>query len=267
MRTAIRASAVLLSVLLGGAGLAGCTSGAPAETGASPVASSETSDPPARDTAVGATVEGQLPDTCAALSLTPGGQLSGAAFAPCLSDVLAGFGSGRLLLTGPALSGDLAVAFGEGDSFQGALTDAQGPMTITLLDGTLWIDRGTGAVRGDVNSEDPQAQRVGIAGELYRSYADVHYLTDMIAAQPTWTVAEETEPLATPAGDIVNAYRIDSDGAVALNGLSVDGYTLWLAEDWTPLASRASLTLDALAGEYRLEFVDLGAPVDIHPVG
>lgn len=248
--------------------LAGC-SGAPAASesetpdaaptaSASPTASATPTPEPAGWTA---------PEECTGIDVSPGAAVAGEALGACMQKALSSYGTGRETISGEELGGEIEFRYVPDFEFQGSLETGDGPIEITFLDGTVWIDSGEGPVKGDTASSDPEEQMAGVAGELYRVFSDPSFAGDLIAASPTWTVASAQESITLANGDTVVATRITSDAPFDWYDLPVQRYVVWLAEDWTPVGSEGTASFFGSSSTITQHYYDLGEPVEITPVG
>lgn len=206
------------------------------------------------------------PDSCTSLDLTANAVLPGDALGLCVSEALSSYGSGTESILGDDLSGTIQFTYDPEFSFQGSLQTPSGPIDLTLIDGTMWIDSGAGPVRGDPDSANPEEVLVGVTGELYRIYADPRVAAEMIAAAPEWRVAPDRELRVLDNGDEIEAYRIVNVEPFVWHEIPADEYILWFAEDWTPVGAQGTMTLMGVTSTLSQQFYDLGEPVTIAPV-
>lgn len=248
--------------------LAGC-SGAPAatesETPASAPAVSAAATPSATPTPEPA--GWTAPDECTAIDVSPGATVSGDELGACIQTALSSFGTGKETISGAELGGEIQFRYTPDFEFQGSLETGDGPVEITFLDGTMWIDSGSGPVKGDAESADPDEQMAGITGELYRVFSDPSFAGDLIAASPTWTVASAQESITLANGEAVPATRITSDAPFSWYDLPVQKYVVWFADDWTPVAAEGTASFFGASSTVTQQYYDLGEPVEITPVG
>lgn len=208
----------------------------------------------------------QMPAECSSLDLAPGAQLDGAALGACVARALSSYGSGKMRMDGDT-AGDIEFTYTPDYSFQGEMQGFDGPVRITFLDGEMWIDSGSGPIRGDVNSENQEEQLAGLAGELYRFYSDLEVTAELIAAQPVWQVQDATELISLPSGDSVESFKIVSGGAFTWNDMPVSEFIVWFGEGWVPSATQATVDVMGMTSTRSQHFYDLGDPVTITPLG
>lgn len=250
------------TALLGILALAGCSAEPAPDTAdaGSPSASAATAEEPALAT------DRVVPDSCAALDLSPGAQLEGTALGECVSEALSGYGTGKMRLTADTY-GDIEFSYTPEYNFQGKLQGTDGPISIVFLDGEMWLDSGSGPVRGDLDSADPEEQLAGAAAELYRFYSDLEQTAQLIQSQPVWNVAQAQDAISLPNGDSVQSYRITSAGAFTWNEMPVSEFILWFGEDWVPVGDQATMSFLGTSATHTQHFYDLGEPVTIEPLG
>lgn len=203
-----------------------------------------------------------MPAECAALTLAPRATLEGAGLGECVSRALSSFGSGVLALEGDP-SGEVDFTYDPDYSFHGDVMGFDGPISLTFLNGTMWVDSGNGPVKGDLDSEDPEEMMAGMAAVLYRMYSDIEQTASLVAAQPVWRVQENREPVTLPDGSVVDAYRIVSDAPFVWNEFPVSEYVLWYGEDWLPVGSEATISVMGQTATNTQKYYDLGKPVTI----
>ncbi|RLP83058.1 hypothetical protein D9V34_07400 [Mycetocola lacteus] len=254
-RILVAASTAACAALL----LAGCS----AEKAAEPAASA----PPkvAEASASPTTSVRTFPTSCAGLNLSLGAQLEGGALGQCVSAALSSYGSGRMHLTADTF-GEVEFTYDPSYSFSAHLEGPSGPISMRYVDGEMWVDSGTGPVKGDPNSDDPAEQLVAVTGELYRFYSDLQQTAELIAAQPAWTVDSARDQVTMPGGDTIESYKIVSDGAFSWNGMPVSEFILWFGDDWLPVGTQATVDFLGTSGTHTQHFYDLGAPITIAPL-
>ncbi|MFI9625915.1 hypothetical protein [Streptomyces sp. NPDC052042] len=239
-------------------GLAGC---AAPEGSAAP----KNKEPQKAETEAPVAKERKAPQSCTALDLTPGAEIDGAALGVCVSEALSSYGSGKMQLTADTY-GDIEFTYDPKYSFQGEMQGSDGPFKMTFLDDVMWIDRGSGPVKGDLKSDDPEEKLVGVTGELYRIYSDLDQTAQMVKSQPVWKVDEAMDKVSLPNGESVESYKIVSDGPFSWNEIPVSEFILWFGKDWVPVGDQASVEFMGTKGTHTQKFYDLGEPVTIKPL-
>ncbi|MFF9352686.1 hypothetical protein [Streptomyces sp. NPDC014734] len=207
----------------------------------------------------------EVPESCAALDLKPGAKLDGAALGVCVSEALSSYGSGKMRLTADTF-GDIEFTYDPKYSFQGEMQGTNGPFKMTFLDDVMWIDNGSGPVKGDPKSDDPEERLVGATGQLYRIYSDLEQTAEMVKSQPVWKVDEALDQISLPNGESVKSYKIVSDGPFNWNKIPVSEFILWFGDDWMPVGDQASVDFMGTKGTHTQNFYDLGEPVTIKPM-
>ena len=252
-----------------GLALGACASGQDAEaealgsTGSLAEGSSTTS--PADPGGPGGPGEGrEVPASCAALTLAPGSVLDGTGLGDCVSQALASFGSGTMQTIGDPY-GEVDFTYDPDYSFRGEFTGPDGPISLTFVDGVMWVDTGSGPVKGDTESADPEEQMAGVAAALYRVFSDPAQTASLVAAQPNWTVQQARDQVSLPDGSTVESFKIVSDGPFVWNEIPVAEYILWYGDDWVPVGSQASMTVMGQSAINSQKYYDLGAPITIAP--
>lgn len=206
------------------------------------------------------------PEACAALELTPGTTIDGEGLGACLSTALFSFGSGRESLDSSTGTGEVVFRYVPDFEFQGTLVTAEGDVHMTYADSTMWIDRGTGVIKGDLNSEDFEEQVAGLTGEMYRMFSDPALAAEMIGSSPVWAISE-IEPFTLGNGEVSQSYRITSSAAFTWNEIPISQYSVWFESDWTPTGSEATIEMMGISDTARQTYYELGEPVEITPVG
>lgn len=206
------------------------------------------------------------PASCRSLPLEPGGTLPGGALGECVSRALRSFGSGKERVRSPELDGEISFTYDPDFAFQGGGRTSSGFVEMTYVDQTMWVDRGEGPVRGDVASDDLEEQMVGVAGEMYRIFADPSMTADLIAASRSWRVAAKLDRRTLPDGERVAAHRIASTAPFRWHDIPVEEFVVWFAPDWTPVGTQASIRLGGTVSTSAQDFYDLGEPVTIAPM-
>lgn len=257
-----RLMAVVATAVCVGLGLAGCSS-----ENVEGAASADTrTDSGAVDEQADAVValDRQVPASCAALTLAPGAVLDGVSLGECVSQALSSYGSGTMRMTGETY-GDVDFTYDPTYSFHGDLSGPDGPLILTFVDGEMWVDSGDGPVKGDLQSEDPEEKMVGVAAALYRVYSDLEQTAELVRAQPVWRVEEARDQVSLPDGQIVESYRIVSDGPFTWNEMPVSEFILWFGDDWVPVGDQATINAFGQPMTHVQHFFDLGKPVTITP--
>lgn len=257
----------LLAVLA----LAGC-SAEPVAAPSTP-APVETPAPVATDSGEGVSEEPSdepegwtAPGVCTSIPIALGGTVGGTDLGACVQEALSSYGTGKERVSGDGLGGEVQFRYVPDFEFQGDLETGDGPIQLTFIDGTMWVDSGDGPVRGDIDSTDSGEQMAGLAGELYRVFSDPTFAGDLIASSAEWTVTPQLVTRELPSGDVVEAYELTSAAAFDWHELPIDEYVVWFTEDWTPVAAQSTATLFGFSDTTLQEFYDLGEPVDITPV-
>ncbi|RLP77866.1 hypothetical protein D9V32_00585 [Mycetocola tolaasinivorans] len=263
MKTRQRLLMSATTTMIAALALTGCAAASETEKPASPAASApQETDAPS---ATPATAERQVPASCSALTLALGAQLEGTALGKCVSEALSSYGSGRIHLTADAF-GEVEFTYDPTYSFHADLQGSNGPLTITYVNGDMWVDSGSGPVKGDLNSDKPEEQLVAVTGELYRFYSDLEQTATLIAAQPAWRIDDAKDQVSAPSGDTVEPFKIVSDGPFTWNEIPVSEFILWFGDDWTPVGTQATVSFIGTTGTHTQHFYDLGKPVKIEPL-
>ncbi len=247
---AAAAGMLLLTLPLSGCLSASISSGQSSDAASDPTASP---DQPPDDT-----TGHEPPAECADLELTAGATLDPAALGECVSTALVAFGSGRESIHDSET--DTEVEFQYDPDFEFHTDD--GTSTITYLDGTLWVDTGSGPIKGDVDSDNPDEQMAGFVADMFRIFADPAVTSDLVASAPGWKVTEP-ESVELGNGETVQAYRITSTGSFTWRQFPVNEFVLWYGEDWYPVASEGNLAFWGTDETVRQTYYDLGEPVEI----
>ncbi|MGP7959415.1 hypothetical protein ACTVCO_01190 [Sanguibacter sp. A247] len=257
--------------------LAGCSGGTPGATSPSgvtvapvtPAPAGADATSPATATAPAAERPGarQLPAECASLDLAPGAHLGGKGLGACVSRALVSYGSGRMEMTGEQLAGTVAFTYDPDYAFRVEGEGATGAIRMSYVDGEIWLDDGSGPVRGDADSDDMGTRLAGFAGEAYRALSDPALTADLVAASDGWTVAADRESRTLPDGSTVEAFRIVSDKPFTWNEMPVTEYVLWYGDDWVPVGAQGTVAVFGTSATSVQTFYDLGADITIEPLG
>lgn len=249
--------------------LAGCSDAETPAPSTSPTASASASAaPPASasptpDATAGAPVV-ETPVECETLDLASG-TVAGSDLGPCLQAVLVRYDTGTLTISGDELAGEVSYHYDPMFEFRGDLETGGGPVAISFVDGDMLIDEGDGPVVADPDSADPTEQAAGTAAEAYRVFSDPGFLGDLIGGGDTWSVSAAPEPVETPDGS-VEAYRLESTAAYDWYGIPIDAYTLWLTEDFRPVAAESTTGFLGRTATLTQQLSGLGEPVTISPL-
>lgn len=266
----MRRSAPLAAAALAVAALlAGCSAEpAPAPTASAsepsataPAAPSSTPAPTAS-----APAEAVVPEECEAIPFAPGGSLTGTELGPCLQAVVARHDTGTLTLSGAELAGTVSYHYDPMFEFRGDLETGDGPVSVSFVDGELLLDTGDGPVVGNVESTVPEEQMAGATGELYRVFSDPGFMGDLIGASESWSVSATTESVSLPDGTAPAAYRIDSAEPFAWYDIPIDAYSVWVTEEWMPVAAESTSAFLGRTTTITQQFTGLGEPVRIEPL-
>lgn len=245
-------------------GLVGCSSDeAPQSKSATSAETDSAAETPAELPAAGIR---EVPEACAELELALGAQLEGVALGECVSQALSSYGTGKMEISGET-TGEVEFSYDPDFSVQGELQSPTGPVKLAYVDGEMWIDSGSGPVKGDAESAVLEEQLAAVAGELTRMYADIEQTVQLIQAQPVWRVAEDFETVELRDGELVEAYKIVSGGAFSWHEIPVSELTVWYGEDWVPLSTKATVEMMGMRSTNGQRFYDLGEPVTIVPLG
>lgn len=251
--------AIVVTTLVGLSLLAGCSSTTESGSQAEPApATSDSTAAPVEDAWT-------APSECTALDLTPATSLSGTDLGACVATALSSYGSGREWVETSTGSGEVVFRYTPDFEMQGTVQTATGPMSMTYIDGTMWIDQGSGPVKGDLNSSNQEEMIAGLAGELYRIYSDPAMAADLISSGATWTVGAE-EDVTLGNGEVVRAFAISVDAPFTWNEFPVNESLVWFAADWTPVGVRGTASMMGMTETTTQTFYDLGEPVEIIPV-
>ncbi len=208
--------------------------------------------------------ERAVPVECESLTLGTDVTYSGQELGACVSTALASFGSGRMNMIGTAQDGTASFTYDPDYNFQVVGTSDGSPLSIIYTDGTMWVDTGTGWVKGDPDSSDPAEQMAGVIGELYRVFSDPAMTADLIASTDGWTSDSERALRTLPTGDDINAVRITNDAPFTWLGFQVQELILWYGDDWVPVGTQATSSVEGLGSDtVTQEFYDLGADIEI----
>ncbi|QIM16044.1 hypothetical protein G7067_05815 [Leucobacter insecticola] len=248
-------------------GLTGCAG----DKDTTPTPPSSASPSPSKDSSSQSTRV--VPKSCSSLDLDLGAEFAGEPLSQCVAEALRSFGSGKEQVIGSNLDGTSGDLFGEIEfsydpdfAMKGTLNPDTEAVSLTYIDGVMWIDSGQGLVKGDVGSSDPMEMITGQTAELYRLFSDPSMTRDLIAANPSWVVDDAMALKDLPDGTQVEAYRIENAAPFTWQGIQVKEYILWYAADWIPVGNLGGLEFEGLySGTTTQTYYDLGQPVTIEP--
>lgn len=208
----------------------------------------------------------EVPSECSALTLDFNTTYSGAEFSKCVTAALTSFGSGRMDMYGDDLNGNVNFTYAPDYSFEVTGT-SNGQATKLVYVGTeMWVDNGAGWIKGDINSSNQEEMLAGLAGELYRIYADPAMTAELIAGAQEWRSGAEFEMRGLPSGDTVEAYRIVNTQPFAWHDMQIQEFVMYYRKDWVPVGSSATSSMGGMAPmTYAQDFWDLGADISIKP--
>ncbi|MBF9335727.1 hypothetical protein G3N30_05590 [Microbacterium lacticum] len=217
---------------------------------------------PATPTA-SAAAQAEAPASCADLDVS--GVISGASLGTWFSDSLQLAGTLRSTqFRGDTVTGHADVVLGP--SFEIASTSNADGVTLEAryVDGTTWADLGSGWIRGDATSSDPEEVIVAEAGSVALAMSSPEAFAAAIASCPTWhSTAPET--LQTEGGPQPDARTIECDGTLTLAGIDVTDAAVYFSEDWMPLGTRGTGSFMGVTTPFAAHYYDHGAPIDIEP--
>ncbi len=245
-------------------GLVGCNADEAPQP--QPAQSAETEGAEETSTEFVAPKSREVPEACAELELTLGAQLEGGALGECVGQALSSYGTGKMEISGET-TGLVEFSYDPEFNVQGELQSPAGPVKLAYVGGEMWIDSGSGPVKGDAESEVLEEQLAAVAGELTRMYADIEQTVQLIQAQPVWQVAGDFATVELRDGEAVEAYKIVSGGAFSWHEIPVSELIVWFGEDWVPLSTQATVEMMGMRSTNGQEFYDLGEPVTIVPLG
>lgn len=248
--------------------LTGCTPAAEPEPTVSTSPSAAPTQEPTSSPTPEATGEAETAiEACEPISLDLGAELAGADLGACLQASVAALDTGVVELLSPELAGHVEYRYDPSFAFAAELETGDGAVAMSYVDGVMLLDDGTGPVVGDLESEDEAEQMAGMTGELYRVFADPGFVGDLIREGELLNVASTLESVELADGTSVPAYRIDSAAAYTWYDIPVDALTVWVTEDWTPVAAESTTAFLGRTSTIRQEFSGLGEPVTIRPLG
>ncbi|MFI8633725.1 hypothetical protein ACIGEP_14145 [Microbacterium sp. NPDC077663] len=206
----------------------------------------------------------ETPVECESVDLSSG-TVAGSDLGPCIQAVLVRYDSGTLTISGDELAGTVVYHYDPMFEFRGDLETGAGPASISFVDGVMLLDDGNGPVVADVDASEPAQQEAGATAEIYRVLADPGFIGDLIGGSDSWRVSAAPESVETPDG-AVDAYRIESTAAYSWYDIPVDAYTLWLTEDYRPVAAESTTGFLGRTATLTQQLSGLGEPVSITPL-
>lgn len=245
---------------------AGCGSGeeepsaAPSGAGSASEQSGGESSPPGEEDDPGAV---SVPE-CGGILLEEGGTTSGEELGECISAAMVAAGSGvhRVEADG---SDSQTVSFRWNPDFE---MSSEGGQAVVIKGDDGWIrDPQTGAwIKGDVESDDPQAMMAGNIVELVRAAAHPDMMAATIAAAETWTIVEEGD---VPVDDAVadRGWLFEPVGPMEMMGVTLTDYRIWLTPEYLGVYAEATGTTMGETVTTRDTFLEWGGPVEIPEPG
>ncbi|WP_407319640.1 hypothetical protein UQW22_04230 [Isoptericola halotolerans] len=180
-------------------------------------------------------------------------QYTGSELSTCLAALFQAWGSGREYMDDGTTTGDVEFVYTEDvRSFDVVLHgDATGRLRVVGEDS--WFDGGAGWQPDEV------------MGPLYAVLSSPEALFEVVAPDSTWTVQGERELLTLPSGDDVEAWAVVLDEGYDLGDVSVEEWTLWFADDVTPVGNSGTSSVWGTSATSTQIFYDLGADIVIEP--
>lgn len=204
------------------------------------------------------------PEECSSLDLNVGATLAGSALGECVAQSLVSFGSGRETVQTSTNTSEVAFRYDPDFEMQGETKTTDGSMRLTYVDGTMWVDDGSGPVKGDVDSDDMDEMLAGLTGEMIRIFADPAMTADMVARGAEWVVGEQVD-VELGNGETVRAFPIDVAAPYTWNEMPVQEHVVWFAEGWVPVGGRGTVATMGMTETTTQTYYDLGEPVEITP--
>lgn len=210
--------------------------------------------------------EREIPAECASLTLAPDQTYTGAALSKCVAQALVSFGSGKMDMSGVDLDGTVQFTYDPNYSFEVAGTSNGTDVKLVYTNDVMWVDTGGGWVKGDIESSNQEEMLAGVAGEMYRIYADPSMTAELIASGPEWQADSATATKTLPSGEEVETFRIANTAPFDWHDFQVEEFVFWYGADWVPVASQATSSVwDMPAMTYSQDFYELGADISILP--
>lgn len=275
-RTIIVAAAVaaLLAGCSGGAtsdGTPSGSAGAPPASGAPSTSAPSATVPgeasPGTPGAEEPAASSEVPAECASLTLAGGETYSGTELGACVAAMLPSYGSGRMHMFGDDIDGTVAFTYTPLYSFSVEGRTGSGPVRMTYHDGEIWVDQGSGPVRGDVTSDKQDEKLAGFVAEMYRIYSDPAMYADLVSASKGWTADSGTTTVKLPDGSSVESFRIVSDKPFTWHEMPVTEYVVEFGADWVPVSATGTTAFAGQSTTVTQLFYDLGADITITPLG
>ena len=206
------------------------------------------------------------PAICQDIDLTPDVIVPGSVLGGCVAEALPSFVTGKEFVETSMQSGEVVFRYrGTELDMQGGSDGDAGTTQFTMLDGTMWMDSGSGWVKGDVNSDDQEAQMIGATAEIFRTYADPVHYADLISAGAEWRVGA-AESVTLGNGENIEAYPIAVTAPFTWNDIPVTASLAWFAEGWVPVGVRGTVEMFGMTETTTQTWYELGEPVEIVPV-
>lgn len=246
--------------------LAGCSSSAPEPPDPDEGVTTTSAEPP-EETSTASPEEPTdeptdavaLPE-CEPVLLESGAEISGADLSACMSAAMLAAGSGSHVVE--TSTGTSTVDFQWTPEFS---MHSQGDIDVVVRGDTGWVDTGTGWVRGDPDSSDPQEAMAGTLLELVRAFGDPRGMTS-IFTQTSWQVVEEA-PVPATGAVTDTAWLLQPQGTMEMFGVAMSDVQLWLGADHLGVYFVGTGSTMGVTETTSNTFTQWGEPVEIPDPG
>ncbi|WP_277207229.1 hypothetical protein [Isoptericola croceus] len=247
-----RRLAGLTGALLLSASLVACTT-APEDDDGPPAAVVEPAEEPSDDGEVADPVEdaepvggAPSPDACDDIRMVEDRQYAGAALSGCISALLVAWGTGREYMDDGDFVATVEFVYTEDVRSFDVEMDGDVSGRLRVIGTDSWFDRGAGWEPDDT------------MGPLYAALSDPAALFEIMLPDSTWTVQPERELISLPNGDDVEAWAVTLDEGYALEEMEVEAWTLWFADDLTPVGNSGTSAMWGVSATTTQILYDLG---------
>jgi hypothetical protein len=237
---------------------AGCRS-ADNKPETAPLATDPAASPGEEDSAA----QYEPPESCAALNLAPGTDLSGETVGRCWTDALYAFGSFHEYILSGGEAGEVDVRLSPELAVAGTTPDGEEPFI--YVGNVLYEQDNVRWINVDRKSDDADEAILGATADAIKAIADPNVIAQAIGRCRKWRVDFQRDVVQLQNGrEYPDAARLTCVSVpFDVLGVPVSESIIWADDDWTPLKTQSTDTGAVSSGTTSQVFYNLGKAVSI----
>lgn len=185
--------------------------------------------------------------------------VDGTALGTCFADAILAYGSAKARSD---LDGEVQEA--EFRLRPDAAIHGTGPDgEVVLVDDVTYRNDGSGWVKGDAGSDDPDEYVIGVAGLAMLAMFNGEMMKQSIAACPVWNIEVGEKKITLPDDQVVEARVFSCAAPFDSFGTTVSPMSVWFGADWTPYGHESTASGYGQVVHGISLYYDHGEPVEI----